>query len=222
MSKSNRAWKNDGQNLINTLLETAKDVPEIDNYLIEEILYLEEHIPLNASVIDFGCGNGRHLRLLKSQISEGLGIDMNPSYLEEARMLHTSEKLSFEEGNIENYDASKLFDVAIAMYNTFGNIEDKEGLITSMMNSLKEDGLAIISTFSSASIAPRLKMYEMLGYQNLSIEGNTVRTEDGFMSQCFSQDELKEIVPTGEVECCSDIGWIVRIRKEKNVQNKNR
>ena len=213
MSKSNRAWKNDGQNLINTLLETAKDVPEIDNYLIEEILYLEEHIPLNASVIDFGCGNGRHLGLLKSKISEGLGIDMNPFYLEEASMLYTSEKLSFKEGNIENYDAPKLFDVAIAMYNTFGNIEDKKGLIDSMMRSLKEDGLAIISTFSTESIAPRLEMYEMLGYQNLNIERNMVRTEEGFMSECFSQDELKEIIPTSEIERCSDIGWIVTVRK---------
>jgi len=114
MSKSNKAWKNDNQNLINTLLERAKDVPQIDNYY-----------------------------------------------------------------------SPKLFDVAIAMYNTFGNIEDKEGLITSMMRSLKEDGLAIISTFSSASIAPRLEMYEMLGYQNLSIEGNTVRTENGVYVTVF-------------------------------------
>ena len=82
MSISSQAWKNDNSDLLNYLLKMAKEVPLINEYLLAEEEYLKNHISIDASVIDFGCGNGRHLNLLKNRIGRGLGIDMNQSYLE--------------------------------------------------------------------------------------------------------------------------------------------
>ena len=96
MSVSNKAWEKDEENLINNLLESAHQVPEIEAYLREEIIYLQNNIASNSSLIDFGCGNGRHLKILESQISQGLGIDMNRSYLKKASALCSSDKIRFE------------------------------------------------------------------------------------------------------------------------------
>ena len=81
MSKSSQAWKNDNSDFLDYLLKMVKEVPSINSYLLAEEEYLKNNIPIDASVIDFGCGNGRHLNLLKNRIGRGVGIDMNQNYL---------------------------------------------------------------------------------------------------------------------------------------------
>jgi len=215
MSLSKTAWENDEKNVINHLLESACQVPKIEAYLREEIRYLQNNIVLNSSVIDFGCGNGRHLKILESQISQGLGIDMNKSYLKEASALCLAGKIRFEVGDIENYQSKELFDVAISMYNTFGNISNQKGLIESMMRSIKQGGKIIISVFSPESISSRLELYKIMGFKNLDIQAYRITTEEGFHSECFTEDSLFELMPDAMIEKCTDIGWIVVLEKGK-------
>ena len=215
MSISSQAWKNDNSDFLNYLLKMAKEVPLINEYLLAEEESLENHISIDASVIDFGCGNGRHLNLLKNRIGRGLGIDMNQSYLEKASKLCGSKKIHFELGDIENYQPKELFDVAFSLYNTFGNIENQRGMIDSMMRSLKPNGKALISIFSVESIPSRLELYEIMGFDNLDIKGHTIVTEDGFSSKCFSEEELRILVSNAKIEKLTDIGWMVIIEKEE-------
>ena len=216
MSVSKKLWENDEKNIINYLLESARQVPKIEAYLKEEISYLKNNIASNSSVIDFGCGNGRHLKILEPQISKGLGIDMNRSYLEEASSSCTSDKIRFEVGDIENYQSTELFDVAISMYNTFGNIENQKGMIESMLNSIKQGGKVIISTFSPESISARLELYKVMGFENLDIEEYKITTQEGFHSLCFSKTALYELMPNDAIiEKCTDIGWVVVLEKNK-------
>ncbi len=215
MSVSKKAWENDEANIIDDLLKTAHQVPKIEAYLKEEISYLKNNIALNSSVIDFGCGNGRHLKILEPQISKGLGIDMNRSYLEEASSPCISDKIRFEVGDIENYQSTELFDVAISMYNTFGNVENQKGMIESMLNSIKQGGKIIISTFSPESISARLELYKVMGFENLDIEEYKIITQEGFHSLCFSKTALYELIPNAIIEKCTDIGWVVILKKEK-------
>ena len=215
MSISKKAWENDEENIIDDLLKSVHYVPKIEAYLLEEVSYLKNNIASNSSVIDFGCGNGRHLKILESQISQGLGIDMNRSYLEEASALCVADKIRFEVGDIENYHSIELFDVAISMYNTFGNIENQKGMIKSMMRSIKEGGKIIISVFSPKSTSSRLELYKIMGFENLDIQDYKITTEEGFHSQCFSETSLYEFMPNATIEKCTDIGWIVVLEKEK-------
>jgi len=215
MSLSKKAWENDEENVINHLLESACQVPKIEAYLREEIRYLQKNIALNSSVIDFGCGNGRHLKILESQISQGLGIDMNKSYLKEASALCVADKIRFEVGDIENYQPKELFDVAISMYNTFGNISNQKGMLESMMRSIKQGGKIIISVFSPESISSRLELYKIMGFKNLDIQAYKITTEKGFHSECFTEDSLLELMPNAMIKKCTDIGWIVVLEKGK-------
>ncbi len=215
MSSPKKAWKNDEANIIDDLLKSAHQVPKIEAYLQEEISYLKNNIAPNSSVIDFGCGNGRHLKILEPQISKGLGIDMNRSYLEEASSSCLSEKIRFEVGDIENYQSTELFDVAISMYNTFGNVENQKGMIESMLKSIKQGGKVIISTFSPESISARLELYKVMGFENLDIEEYKITTQEGFHSLCFSKTALYELMPNAIIEKCTDIGWVVVLEKNK-------
>ena len=214
--EAKKAWEDDTRNIINELLTSAHQVPKIEEYLLEEINYLVKNIPLNSSVIDFGCGNGRHLNILGKQISKGLGIDINKAYLEEANSNKISHLIDFEIGDIENYKSKELFDFAISMYNTFGNIENKKGMIKSMLNSVKVGGKVIISVFSPNSIASRLELYEVMGFKNLDIKGHIIRTEQGFPSECFTKSTLLKLMPSAKIESCTDIGWIVVLEKKRN------
>ena len=209
MKLASKAWENDETNFINDLLLTAKHVPKIENYLLEEVNYLKNNIVNGSSVIDFGCGNGRHLNILKNQISKGLGIDMNRSYLKEASCLCDSNKIRFEVGDIQNYHGTEKFDIAIAMYNTFGNIENQQGMIDSMIRSVKRGGKIIISVFSTASVPFRLEMYKKQNFKNLEVEEYRIITEEGFRSECFTESRIKEFMPEVRIEKCTDIGWIV-------------
>ncbi len=209
MSRAKEVWREENRNIIDLLRQKAKQIPQINGYLLAEEAYLQEVISKGDWVLDFGCGNGRHLNLLKDKIGWGLGVDVNPYYLEEASNLCGSVKVHFEEGDIEAYPSEALFDVVFSMYNTFGNIENQRGLCDAMMQSLKPNGKAIISVFSEASIAPRLKLYEIMGFDNLKIEGNTIITEDGFRSECFSGEELRALMPDATIEKFAEIGWMV-------------
>ena len=207
------SWKNDKTNLIEKLFKTACNVPEIEAYLKKEISYLERVIPFGASVIDFGCGNGRHLKILESNITKGLGLDMNQDYLDEANSFN-SNKLRFEKGDITTYSSIEKFDIAICMYNTFGNVEENKKLLNSMIKVIKSNGKIIISVFGKASIPSRIEMYRLLGFNHITINEHQIIMEDeGFVSQHFSKKELIELIPNATVEKCTDIGWIVTFCK---------
>lgn len=207
------SWQNDKTNLIEKLLKTACNVPEIETYLKKEIFYLESSIPYGASVIDFGCGNGRHLKILESKITKGLGIDMNQDYLDEANSCN-SNKLHFEKGDITNYNTIEKFDIAICMYNTFGNVEENKKLLDSMINAIVPNGKIIISVFGKASIPSRIEMYRLLGFEHITINEHQIIMEDeGFVSQHFREKELIDLIPNVRVEKCTDIGWILTFVK---------
>jgi SAM-dependent methyltransferase len=215
MNKPTKAWKDDNDDFLDYLLQEAKEVPKIKAYLLAEEAYLQNNIPIGVSVMDFGCGNGRHLNLLKNRIGRGVGIDMNQSYLDKASFLCNSKIINFEVANIENYSPKELFDVVFSLYNTFGNIENQRGMINSRRKSLKPKGKALISVFSVESIAPRLELYKIMGFDNLDIDGHTIMTEEGFISKCFTKDELRSLAPNAKIEKLTDIGWMVVIEKEE-------
>jgi len=81
--------------LLDKLLRHANDEPQIKNYLEFEAEYLIENIGFNEDVIDFCCGYGRHLQLLENKIKYGFGIDVNHTYIENAKSLNKSRRLHF-------------------------------------------------------------------------------------------------------------------------------
>ena len=88
--------------------------------------------------------------------------------------LHIFAKIEFTKSNIENFRSTKYFDYSISMYNTLGVVSDQKGLITSMISSVKPEGVLILSLYSLESIPYRVSMYKAMGFKEPRIKGNII------------------------------------------------
>lgn len=206
-------WKNETNKLLNKLLEIASSIPEIDFYLSEETKQLKNYIQANSTLVDFGCGNGRHLEEIKKDLKRGLGIDMNATYLQEARRNCKSEHIKFIQDNIENFKAITPFDYAIAMYNTVGVVKNPNKVIKSMLSSVKKGGHIVISLYSEESIPYRVKMYELIGLKDIKVTKKEIYVEQGFITRHYNWKDVKALFPTANINRCSEIGWFITYKK---------
>ncbi|MFP4362746.1 MAG: class I SAM-dependent methyltransferase [Spirochaetia bacterium] len=96
------------------------------------VKYLPEY---PESILDMGCGTGKHLTLLKANHTEIWGIDENEELIAYARRHHS--KVNFQVGDICNLHMGKRFDVITCMRSTF-------------MYALKHDDIEkVLSTFAA-------------------------------------------------------------------------
>lgn len=193
---------------IDKVLEVGFSSQEIGKYLKSEIKFLDQVITENSLVVDFGCGNGRHLRNLEKKLEYGLGLDYLASHIEVANHKTKSNKIDYQIADITKYRAEQLYDFVICMYNTIGNIDYPKKAIESMNKSCKSSGKIIVSVFSEFSIPARVKMYTDLNDAPLIIGQNYIQINSGFKSYHFTEEELTNIAPQANIIKCGDIGWI--------------
>lgn len=105
---------------------------------------LDRHLPKGSDldILDFGCGTGYNLELLK-RYGRARGVDMSPEALEFCRrrgvenvILHEEAKLPFED---ESFDLVTAFDV-------IEHIEDDRGALVEMRRVLRPGGCLLIYT----------------------------------------------------------------------------
>ena len=75
---------------------------------------LRHHIPVGVKVLEWGCGRGNLLRGLEP--SRGLGVELSPKMLEQARERHTADALEFREGDLQSGGVDEEFDAIILDY----------------------------------------------------------------------------------------------------------
>jgi SAM-dependent methyltransferase len=80
------------------------------------------HMPEAVTLLDLGCGTGRHAWELVHRGFEVTGVERSPSMVRRARQLHASlaperaAKLSFEEGDALDFRSGRRFDVVTALF----------------------------------------------------------------------------------------------------------
>src|SRR5690349_8729575 len=102
------------------------------------------------SVLDLGCGTGRHAILLAGRNLDVVGLDQSEAMLEHARKLAqadgTGSSLTFIKGDVRNFDAGKVFDAALMMFNVLGYLTSNDDLLAglrSVRRHLRDGGLFI-------------------------------------------------------------------------------
>jgi len=176
-----------------------KSLPIIKDWLKKENLYLQKNIERNRSVLDVGCGSGRHLKLLANITKEISGIDWDKEAVKEAKKnlsKFRNIKIFLEDAQ-EMHFKNNTFDYIICMGNTFGDFgTDKLKILKEMKRVIKIGGKIIISVYSEKALKTRLKQYEKIGIKIQKIENDgtvyTVYTPDWFLEQ-FSKEKLKDI-----------------------------
>ena len=94
---------------------------------VEQLLRLTA-LPAGAAVLDIPCGPGRHLLPLAQRGYRTCGVDLNRSYLEEARRRVDRAQLEVELicADMRQFERPSSFDLAINLYTSFGYSTDPD------------------------------------------------------------------------------------------------
>lgn len=114
----------------------------------EQVLDLLErtaHPRPDASVLDVGCGRGRHARVLARRGYDVTGIDLSERALEQARQRAIEEQIDvcFQQGDMREAVCEGCFDGVMNLFTAFGYFEhdaDHLRAIQAMATALKPGG----------------------------------------------------------------------------------
>jgi SAM-dependent methyltransferase len=180
---SNEAAYADG--LLNRALDPATQPPAIREYLRAETERLKRLVGRGRRVVDFGCGTGRHLAALASQVALGVGVDCQPAYTPAAAAAGVAGPVHFIIANATQVPCGPSFDLAICTTNTWGTMPDQLGVLSEMRRLAPNPGQRLLSVYAPRSITHRRQWYARLGHE-------VTQETDEYLGQC-------EIEPMGEI-----------------------
>lgn len=167
-------------------------------YYDEDYRYTEFLVPAGARILDLGCGTGRLLASLRP--ARGVGVDLSPLMVDEARRRHPD--LEFHVGDLE--DPAVLdalpgpFDV-ILLSDTVGSLEDCATALSQLHRLCHRDTRVVIAYYSRLW-SPVLKVARALRQQMPVAEHNWLSAADltGILSLTdfeVVRTDYRQIVP---------------------------
>jgi SAM-dependent methyltransferase len=195
--------------LLNRALDPANQPEPIRAFLQAELDLLRDTITPGMRVLDVGCGTGRHLLLLGDRLSLGVGVDYERSYVAEARRRAGGRALHFVAGDATRIPLAGSFDLAMCLFNTWGTMSDKAGVLQEMRRLAPRPGSRLLSVYSPASVPARREWYQRLGHAVLEVTDDYVVSEGGFRSEHFSEARLRALVGECTIRPLAGIANIV-------------
>lgn len=195
--------------LLNRALDPKTQPPDVRAFFQAEIDLLNDAIAEGMSVIDIGCGTGRHLAMLRDRLRIGVGVDYELSYIIEARHHVGRGRLHFVTADATRLPIRTLFDLATCMTNTWGTMSDKTSVLSEMRRCVPRAGMRLLSVFGEASVPARREWYSRLGHQVVEETPEYLMTEGGFRSEHFTETRLRSLVGECTIRPCGGIGYFV-------------
>src|ERR1041384_7638567 len=101
--------------LLTRALDPATQPPAIQAFMQAEIDLLADFVRADASLLDVGCGSGRHLALLADRVRSGVGLDYQRDYLVLARRRIADPRVQFVVADAARMPFGAAFDAAICV-----------------------------------------------------------------------------------------------------------
>ena len=117
-----------------------KEAEEIVSAIIQELQPRR-----GASMLDLGCGNGRHAKYLAAKGFNVTGLDLAFSSIQHARKWET-ETLKFYRHDMREPFGNTCFDYVFNFFTSFGyfSAEENDRVIQNMVNSVRGNGFVMI------------------------------------------------------------------------------
>jgi len=131
-------------------LYSHRNEEEAKTFIDELIAKLEP--PYGSSMIDVGCGTGRHCKYLAGKGYQVTGIDLAFSSIKEAKKSE-SPSLQFFRHDMRVPFGNKDFDYVFNFFTSFGYFKDlreHENVIRNMADALKRGGKFVLDYLNSA------------------------------------------------------------------------
>lgn len=140
------------------LLYVQKDYRAEARYVFDE---LENQATGRKTVLELGCGTGRHATELASLGYQVHGIDLSSSMLDAAKQRivqlppEIRSRLSFDSGDVRSYRAQRLFDAAISLFHVFSYQTSNRDLLAALATAsahIREGGLLAFDFWSGPAV----------------------------------------------------------------------
>lgn len=195
--------------LLNRALDPATQPPEIRAFLQAEIELLDDVIVDGMTVIDVGCGAGRHLAMLRDRLRIGVGVDYEHASIVEAHRRAAARGLHFVTGDATRLPIRASFDLATCLTNTWGTMSNKTAVLNEMRRLAPTPRTRLLSVYAEASILPRREWYRRLGHVVVEESAEYLMTEGGFRSEHFSETRLRNLVGDCTIRPLGGIAYVV-------------
>lgn len=99
-----------------------------------------------SSLLDVGCGTGRHLDQFRRQVPEVAGVDRSPEMLAIARR-RLGRSVPLTEGDMRSFDLGRTFDVVVCLFSAFGYMvtrRDRDRAARAFARHLSPGGVALV------------------------------------------------------------------------------
>lgn len=127
------------------------------NYSVE-VDYIDSLIkqfrPSTTSILDVGCGTGRHAKLLTEKGYSVHGVDLSWQMLEIARLSETTE-LTFSQGDIRSFRLNKRFDAITSLFHVMSYQTTNEDVVKSLLTireHLNDDGIFVFDCWYGPAV----------------------------------------------------------------------
>ncbi len=173
----------------------------IRNYLLEEKNILEQVLHNFDEVLELGCSNGRHARMVLDTDKRYTGVDNVARYISEAKRLYSNtDKASFFCDDIKHFaeyiNAGTGNTLFVFPFNIIGNIPDASEIIRQSLSL--SDGVLIFTyktDFHTQSV--RADYYMSAGFEDITCTSNKtgVRFTDsqGLNTIAYTEDWFRNI-----------------------------
>lgn len=185
MSESKKEWFSEwfGSPFYHILYKN-RDENEAGYFLSNLLQYLD--IPIDAKLLDVGCGSGRHAIFLNTQGYEVDGIDISERNIEIAQVFE-NEQLHFHVHDMRNVLKEDYFDYAFNLFTSFGFFstdEENQKCISAISKSLKRGGV-----FTLDFLNPYRVIHNLVNEEIKTIDGIEFHLKRNFDGDCI----IKEI-----------------------------
>jgi ubiquinone/menaquinone biosynthesis C-methylase UbiE len=105
---------------------------------------IQQQVPLAKSLLDVGCGTGKHLAYLENRYACA-GLDLNPELLAEAHKRCPTVPL--HHANMTDFQLPRTFDAVVCLFSSIGYVQTVDNLrkaIACFVRHLNPGGLLVI------------------------------------------------------------------------------
>ena len=150
-----------------------------DKDYISEVKYVDSLIKANGkntkTLLDMGCGTGKHAELFCDMGYEVHGIDLSEGMLKiaENRRKNKGDSLSFSQSNIQNLSLNKKFDVVISLFHVMSYQNSNSELIKAFevaKNHLNNDGIFVFDFWYGPAVLTDLPTTRVKRLENENIK----------------------------------------------------
>jgi SAM-dependent methyltransferase len=149
------------------ILYANRDYNEAEAFIINLIEFLD---PKNdSSVLDLGCGKGRHSIFLSNLGLNVTGIDLSQNSIDSLKS-RNSNRLRFERWDMRNPYKESHFDFVFNLFTSFGYFENESeniDVLRAVNFNLKDNGVLVLDYLNAFVVRKNINNREVISRNNI-------------------------------------------------------